>query len=144
MARISLSKINQDKPRSGHPPKLSQRDKRKIVIESKRNPFDTARVVRSKCGFSNIVCLSTIKNVLRQGGQMGKIAVRKLFLRRVHKIRRLQFCQTKLNFISVEYIFTDECKFTTGGAKRAYVRCPKNSAMKRTHLKSTKRNFPHR
>ena len=133
-----------DKPRSGRPPNLSQRDKRKFVIESKRNPFDTARVVRSKCGFSNTVCLSTIRNVLRRGGQMGRIAVRKPFLTRVHKNRWLQFCQTKLNFTSVDwskYIFTDECKVTTDGAKRAYVRCSKNSAMKPTHVKSTKK-FP--
>ena len=76
---------------------------------------------------------------------MGRITVRKPFLTRVNKNRRVQFRQTKLNFTSAEwckYIFTDECKVTTDGAKRAYVRRPKNSAMKPMHLKST-RKFPH-
>ena len=117
-----------DKPRSV----VLQSLVRKIVIKSKRNPFDTVRVGCSKCGFLNTVCLSTIKNVLREVGQMERITVRKPSLTSVHKNRRLQFRQTKLNFKSVdwsEYIFTNKCKVTTDGAKRVYVRRPKNSAI---------------
>ena len=74
---------------------------------------------------------------------MGRIAVRKSVLTRVHKSRRLQFCQTKLNFTSVgwsKYIFTDECKVTIDGVLSWNM-----SGVQRIppwHLKSTKKFSP--
>ena len=105
ISRVTLQNFSSrntalDKPRSGRPPKLSQRDKRKIVIESKRNPFDTivlyTRVVRSKCGFSNTMPLHN-QECSQARWKMGRIAVR------VYKNKQLQFCQTKLNFTSVDW-----------------------------------------
>ena len=135
-----------DKPRTGRPRKLSLRDKRKILVTSKRNRFATARTIRQESGFADRVCLSTVKKVLREGGQLGRIAVRKPYLTSIHKRKRRLFCQLKVSFTKCDwdkYVFTDECILHTDGAKRAYVRRPKGSAMNAIHLKQTRKFPPH-
>ena len=66
-----------DKQRSGRPTKLNQRDKRKIVIESKRNPFATASEVCSEARVADKLTTRTVSRVLRNAGLPGCISKKK-------------------------------------------------------------------
>ena len=84
-----------DKQRSGRPTKLNQRDKWKIFIESKRNPFATASEVRSEARVADKVTTRTVSRVLRNAGLLGYISKKKPALNIRQKQKRRLFCHNK-------------------------------------------------
>ena len=82
-----------NKPRAGRPPKLTNRERQSIVIKSKKEPFLTARLLRSSSGLENKVSIDTVKRVLRHNNLFGRVAVKKPKLNVIQKRKRLQYAK---------------------------------------------------
>jgi transposase len=107
-----------NKPRSGRPPKLSDRDKRQIVLHITKNHQSRRLSVQSiiqdlqlDIGITQLKC--TLKNL----GYYHRIARRRPFLKNIDRKRRLQFAKRHAH-LTVEdwkaYIWTDEMSIKVG------------------------------
>ena len=68
-----------------------------MVIQSKKEPFHTARQVQEAVACGGKVSVDTVKRVLRNNGQLGRIAAKKPFLTKTHKRARLAWCKAHLH-----------------------------------------------
>ena len=75
-------------PKSGRPSKLSNRDKRKLTIESKKIATKTAHSVSSPCNLQQTMSLNTVKQVWRKNHLFGRVAVKKTLLSNKQKSKR--------------------------------------------------------
>ena len=58
----------------------TERDRRELRRYSKKNPFAIAKEVHRAVDSLKITSISTIKNYLRQGGLLGRVAAKKPLL----------------------------------------------------------------
>ena len=69
-----------DKSRSGRPTKTTERERRKLIIRSKRNPKLTSKQLSTEWTSEQLVSQSTVKRVLRDSDLFGRVAAKKLSL----------------------------------------------------------------
>lgn len=79
--------------RSGRPRATTYTEDRRIIIMSKRNRYMTAPEICAEINESrkNRVCVTTVKNRLLKYGLHGCVAVRKPLLRKINKVKRLEW-----------------------------------------------------
>jgi transposase len=115
---IKKRKSPLNKPRSGRPPKLSERHKRQIVFHITKNHksrrLSTSTIIQD---LQLQVSPDTLKRTLKSLGYNHRIARRRPFLKKLDRKRRLQFAKKHLH-LTVEdwkaYIWTDEMSVKVG------------------------------
>lgn len=134
----------QDRPRSGRPQVLNERDRRKVVIESKKDLFATAKHIQRRSNLNGRCSTELIRVVLKKYGLFGCIAAKKPFLTKRNKAKRLEYCQERLNWNSIDwskYIFSDEVKVFAGLCTRQYFRRKRGTRFLNQNTVKTKK-FP--
>ena len=117
-----------DRIRSGRPKVTTSAEIHYMRLMSKRNRRLTAPEIRADFNrnHSKEISLTTTKRVLRSGNLLGRVAVRKPFLRRINRLKRLQWGQKCNNWTYNDWskvLWTDESKFQIFGQnRRIYVR----------------------
>ena len=80
LKKYSISGNVKNMSRKGRPKKLSVRDERILIRQSKINPKQTASQLRNSCQMENLISISTVKRHLQKSGLFGRIGVKKPFL----------------------------------------------------------------
>lgn len=127
----------QDQQKSGRPQVLSKRDKHALIVQSKKNPFLTARQVKISANVLK-ASISTVKRVLRQNNLMGRVAAPKPLINRQQRQKRLKFCRAHKHWNSQDWkrvIFSDECKIELKSRRRQFVRRPVGSRFNHKYVK---------
>lgn len=107
------------------PCKLTQREKKSLVIQSKKNRFLTANQLRRLCDVEDKVSVSTVKRVLRSAQLFGRVAVKKPLLTTAMRKKRMAWCIERKLWNLTDWskiIFTDESKIELFPRRRQYVR----------------------
>ena len=136
----------QDKPKLGRPTSLSKSEKRKIVMESNKFPFKTAKEGYRDSGIHTNVSVDTVKRTLRQNNLFGRTAANKPSLTKVNKAKRLQWCKEKIGWTiedSRKVIFSDEAKIELTSHSGEKVRLPKGMRHNSRYVKGTKKFSPY-
>ncbi|KMQ83819.1 paired box protein and transposase domain containing protein [Lasius niger] len=112
-----------DRVRSGRPKATTSAEDRRIITMSKRNRRMTASEICAEINESreNRVCVTTVKNRLLEHGLRGCVAVRKPLLRKVNKVKRLEWAKKHRDWAFEDWakvLWTDESKFEVFGLKR--------------------------
>ena len=131
--------------KSGRPQKLSATTKRRITIESKRNPKTTARQIRCTLNLQNRVSISTIKRTLCASGLNGRICCKKPSLTSRNIRKRLAWCRNKSEWTFMDWskvIFTDESKIEIAPRRREFVRRPPNKRYEARYITGTNKFSP--
>ena len=129
----------------GRPQKLSAAGKRRIVIESKRNPMKTANQLRKSLDLQDRVSTSTIKRVLCNSGLFGRVSCKKPALTKKNKRNRLAWCRNKLELNNISWnkiIFSDETKIEIAARRHQFVRRPPNKRYEARYVTGTKKFSP--
>lgn len=116
--------------KAGRKPLLSARQERKLVVESKRNPFLTANELRHSQNLQTTASVDTVKRILRKNGLFGRISARKPALTKRQIKKRKEFCIARRDWNTTDWsriIFSDECPLYLGRNGRQYVRRVQNS-----------------
>lgn len=106
----------EDHSRSGRPPKLSEREKRKVVNIIKQNPktSSTAIAAMLREDLGTDVHPITVRRVLKSAGYNARVARKKPFISKINKKKRIEFANEfvhkKLDFWD-KVLFSDESKF---------------------------------
>jgi len=146
MKKFKSSGIIADVPKTGRPRKLSVKKQRLIIIKSKLNPRWTANMLRSDGNINHLVSVDTVKRILRRAKLFGRVAVKKPFLSKINKIKRLKWCREKQSWSSVNWkriIFSDESKIELHSKSRQYVRRQVGSGLRPSMVQTTKKFSPY-
>jgi hypothetical protein len=116
-----------DRARCGRPMISTERDRRELCRYSKKNPFATATEVQRAVDSLKLASITTIKNYLRQGGLLGRVAAKKPLLSKVNIKKRLRWCKDYRPLSMNDWknvIFSDECRIEIFSTRRQFVRRP--------------------
>jgi transposase len=100
---------------AGRPPKLSERDVRNLVRESKHNRRATLQDITNT--LPDKVCQATVRKALRPAGIFSRIARKKPNLDAAHIQKRLQFARKYKGWTREDWsrvVWTDESSFEIG------------------------------
>lgn len=134
-----------DTPRTGRPKKLTARQERRLIIESKKCNDKTANELRKEVGLENIVSTSTVKRCLRKNGLFGRVAAKKPALTNKQRRNRKQWCLERRNWNTTDWskiIFSDECKINLHSCSRKYVRRKVGERFKEKNLQPSRKFSP--
>jgi len=126
---VTCGHVN-DLTRSGRPRVSDERNSRKLIRLSRKNPKATASELKNEWESTVNMSISTVKRILRRYGLLGRIAAKKPFLTKKHVMRRHKWC---LDYYKLDVsfwddvIFTDECRLELHPRRRQYVRRPANT-----------------
>jgi len=135
----------EDLPKSGRKVKLSQTDVRRVIIHSKKFPFDTAPAINRSTGLSKKVSASTIKRILSDKGLPARLAARKPKLNKSQIKRRLEFAKVHNIWTTLDWhkiIFSDECRIELNPKTRSFVRRPKNTRFNPKYISESNKFSP--
>ena len=116
------------KPHTGRPRKTTPRFDRRLKVLSMCNRFKTATKLRAELAQEgeNTVSVRTVRRRLQNSGLRGCVAVKKPFISKVNKVKRLKFAKAHKNWTCEQWsrvLWTDESKFNLVGSDGAvYVR----------------------
>jgi transposase len=86
----------EDRPRSGRPSVMTEKDWRYVVLLAKRNRFKTLPVLHEvfNCGRKKEekVCKTVINNALAKNALNGRVAAKKPLLRSMNIKKKIGFC----------------------------------------------------
>lgn len=140
--RFGTTKTLKNQPRSGRPSKLTDRDRRIITREIKKNPKVSAPKLAGELERRGTrVCAATVRNVCRDDGYNGRVARKKFWVSEVNRKKRLAFAKEYISK-DLEYwqrvIFSDESKYNLFGSDgRRMVWRKKNTEMQPQNLVPT-------
>lgn len=132
-----------NKPRSGRPPKFSEREKRDIHRIVVRDPTTSAsRIAEEVASTSNTTfCLQTVRNVIHKFNYYGRVQRKKPLISETNRKKRLEFAKSFLNKdldFWKEVIFSDESKYNIFGSDgRKYVWRKPNTEFQARHVRPT-------
>jgi transposase len=118
--------------RSGRPATLTNREKRVLCRECVKDPFQSAKAVNLRSNIPKKVSLWTVQRVLRAGGLLSRIAVKKPFLSKCNIAKRKKWCKEYSTFEPVDWsnvIFSDECRMQMMPTRRRLVRRRKGTRL---------------
>ncbi len=135
----------EDRPRSGRPSVMTEKDRRYVVLLAKRNRFKTLPVLHEEFNSGRKkeekVCKTVINNALAKNALNGRVAAKKAMLRSMNIKKRLAFAKAHVDWSEKQWsrvLFTDESKFEFFGNKRRhYVRRFTNERFKNYCLTPT-------
>ena len=112
-----------DLPRPGQPRKIDEHGDRRITRLSISNRKSTAPQIMREYNETaeKLVCVRTIKNRLMKAGLTRRVAAKKPLLRKVNKVKRLQWARKHANWTISQWktvVWSDESKFELFGNKR--------------------------
>ena len=116
-----------DKKRSGRPPKMDTRDKRKLVRASKANPFFNSTQLKTELQPKTSISSSYIRKILVSHGLKARISIKKLLLSKINVQKRKNWCgkmKTKGMDFWKNVVFSDETIMELHPNRRLYVRRP--------------------
>ena len=99
--------------KSGRPLKSTERERRHLVMASKKNPFYSAPRLGNEVQFKNNISIWTVRRILRNAGLFSRMSVKKPFLNRIQIKKRMRWCNDYRNWGFDQWenvIFSDECK----------------------------------
>ena len=143
-----VKKFNEDnivanRPRTGRPSKLSERDERFIVRKIKKNPFESSSNIASELNesYGQNVTARTVRNKIRKSGFRSRVARKKPFINKRNQKKRIEFAKTYRsmpNSFWNKVIFSDESKFNIFGSdgKKKVWRKP-GASLEKKNLKPT-------
>ena len=111
----------------GRPLKSSERDRRSIIMKSKRNPTWTAKKIYDEVQVTTPLSIWSVRRILRAGGLFGRIGAKKPLLNKGHVNKRLKWCKAYQHNDTDfwrKVMFTDESKVELFSCRRKYVRRP--------------------
>lgn len=140
---FNLTKSLTSKPRSGRPQKLSDRDKRNLLLKIKCDPKKTAKDLAKHIASAKGINVHpiTVRRMLRQHEFFNRVARRKPLISSKNEKKRLEFANLHkgkdLNYWD-RVLFTDESKFNLFGNDRNYkVWRKKNESLKKKNIVAT-------
>lgn len=131
-----------NKIRSGRPSKTTEKERRIICRESKKNPFSSAIMIRNQISLSKNVSVWTIRRILQKDKLHGRVAARKPLLNKKQIINRLKWCKEYNSWQKNEWkkvIFSDESKIEIMSNRRKIVWRPNGSRYKKNYTCKTVR-----
>ena len=112
-----------DKQNPGRPTRYTERDRRKLCIESRRHSFFTAREVRRSAFNTSNMSIWTVRRILRRSGLHRRVASQKPLLNIVQIRKRLSWCKSYLKMdgnLWANVIFSDEARIEFYSRRRQY------------------------
>ena len=134
------SRTLEDKQRSGRPMKTTARDRRMLIMGSKKEPFFTARQLYDKVHIGKSISLVTVRRILREGNLFGRVAVKKPILNKMHIRKRLSWCKSYFSMQQSQWdniLFSDETRIELFPTRRRYVRRPIGSQFQNRYVTKT-------
>jgi transposase len=138
-ARSSLQQL----PRSGRPQITTDREKKRICRESKKDPFSSAKKIKNSIGRDNISDRTIRRILVKVGGLKSRRAAKKPFLSEKNRIARLKWAREHLNWTFDDWkkvLWSDESKFLLRKRGSRLVRRP---VEKRYDPKYTQKTVKH-
>jgi len=129
-----------DGKRNGRPMKSSERERRSLSWNSKKNPFWTGREVWNEAQIITDVSLYSVKCYLRMENMHGCLAAEKPLLNKKNVRKRINWCKAYLTFSSTDWskvIFLDECRVERHCSRWKFVRCLKNQRFSNKYVIKT-------
>lgn len=117
----------QDLIKTGRPLITNERERRKIILECKKDPFKPATEIAKDVKFSKTPSIWTIRRILKKNDLGSFMAARKPFLNNKQVRRRLLWCKAYGTWSMNQWkktLFSDECKFELFCSRRKLVRRP--------------------
>lgn len=134
-----------DKPRSGRPSKLNDRDRRRVVGILRKSKVKTAEAVRKEASASLHVkvCRNTIAKALKESGFVCRVKRKKPLLTKQHKQKRFAWAKKHETWTVDEWknvIWSDETAFMlVNGEGREYCWTKQGDVLEEDHVKPTKK-----
>lgn len=132
-----------NKPRSGRPSKLNEREQRSIHRRVERDPTSSAASIAEEIASTSntTFCLQTVRNVIHKYNYYGRVQRKKPFISEINRKKRLEFAKIYVNK-DLEFwkdvIFSDESKFNIFGSDgRKYVWRRPNTEFQARHVRPT-------
>ena len=114
VSRFRAGKALDRVPGTGKARKLTDTERRDIVLFAKRCPTITARELRSEVGRED-VCINTILRPIHEDGELDSYwQTKKPFISKKNQVKRLKWCQEHANWTSNEWnrvLWSDESPF---------------------------------
>lgn len=129
--------------RTGRPPLLNDRERRKLLQNVSKHPRKSAPTLASELAVDSQKNIhpENVRRVLRNNGYHGRKPRRKPFISAVNEQKRLKFArehQKKDEAFWERVLFTDESKFNIYGSDgRGYVWRKNKEALKKENLRAT-------
>lgn len=119
--RFKSENLIANKPRTGRPPKLNNREERKIEAIIKKDPFTSAPKIATelKESFGKDVSADTVRRCIKRAGYNARTARKKPHVSEINKEKRMEFAteyKNKTNEFWEKVIFSDESKFNIFGS----------------------------
>ena len=99
--------------RRGRPKKITARSARKLQYLLKKDPYLTSGELAERV--PGKVSRSTIQNFLNSAKYQFILPKKTIFLTKIQKLARLNFCKSMVNYDFSKVVFTDEKKFNLDG-----------------------------
>jgi hypothetical protein len=134
-----------DKPRSGRPCKLTDRDRRHVIETLRKSKVKTAEAVRKEAAtYLNIrVCRKTIAKVFKEAGFVCRVKRKKPLLTKKHKQARLAWAKKYQTWTVDEWkkvVWSDETAFMlVNGEGREYCWTKEGDVLEGDQVKPTKK-----
>lgn len=118
---FKIENIIENKPRTGRPPKLNNREERKIEAIIKKDPFTSApkTATELKESFGKNVSADTVRRCIKKAGYNARTARKKPHVSETNRKKRTDFAteyKNKTNEFWEKVIFSDESKFNIFGS----------------------------
>lgn len=117
-------------PRTGRPPKISERGQRYLLREIKKNRRQTLMNLTESTGLE--VSPSTLRREIHESEFSSRIAVPKPYISEKNAQKRLKWCKERVNWTNEELkriIWSDECSIEMGQNSKV-IRCWRKSEEK--------------
>ncbi|GBL77221.1 hypothetical protein AVEN_12828-1 [Araneus ventricosus] len=121
ISKYKKTKSVKNRPRTGRPRRFTEREERWIVRKITCNPKISAVKLTLKAHqrFNKSANLGTVRNILRKYNFYGRVARRKPFLSKAHRITRLEFSKSYIKMPPEFWnsvLFVDESKYNVFGS----------------------------
>jgi len=143
--RVKETGTFKDKPRSGRPSKLTDRDRRHIVGILRKSNEKSVEAVRKEAAtiINTKVCHNTIAKVLKESGYVCRVKKKKPLLTKKHKEKRLTWAKKYRTWTVDEWrkvIWSDETAFMlVNGDGREYCWTKEGDVLEEEQVKPTKK-----
>lgn len=129
-----------DRPRSGRPLKTTEKERRLIVRQCKRNPFASSNEINNLINSEKNVSNRTIRRILRKSNLFPFQAAFKPNLSKVNIRKRIGFCKAYMKWTIDQWktvIFSDECRIIRFSKSRRIVYRPLSTRYKKRYTIKT-------